>query len=91
MSIVAKSLITKILKFEPEARLSFAEIRDHSFCSPSQPIARGLLPSESLKLDDKIVEQMIRLKYGSFKADVENHRNSSSTAAYFLLLYKNLR
>jgi hypothetical protein len=34
---------------------------------------------------------MNKLGYFSFKTDVENHRNSSNTAAYYLLLYKHLR
>lgn len=91
MSILAKDLIQKILKFNPEERLSISEIRKHSFCSPYQPIVRGLMPSETLKLDDKIVEKMNLLGYFSFKTDVENHRNSSNTVAYYLLLYKKLR
>jgi serine/threonine protein kinase len=45
MSIVVKDLISKILKFNPEERISIAEIRKHSFCTPFQPIIRGLMPS----------------------------------------------
>lgn len=31
-------------------------MRKHSFCNPRQPVVRGLLPSESLKLDSEIIE-----------------------------------
>lgn len=34
---------------------------------------------------------MNSLGYYGFKTDIENHRNSSNTAAYYLLLYKKLR
>jgi len=33
------------LKFVPDKRFKIDQIRQHPFCTPAQPIVRGLMPS----------------------------------------------
>jgi len=52
LSADAKDLLKKLMQVNPADRPNIKQIRKHPFCrNYSQPISRGLLPTETLHVD----------------------------------------
>jgi hypothetical protein len=56
VSFPARDLLTRVLRVDPEDRLTLQAILEHPFCRPKLALLRGLLPGEAV-LDHFVLSQ----------------------------------
>ena len=87
----ARDLLKRMMRVDPEQRLTIHQIRKHPFCRGCpQPIVKGLLPGEKVLIDADIIEEMKKLGYSGFLRDIEDNATNENTTAFYLLLFRKL-